>query len=372
MALDGIIFDLDGTLIDTNHLHTRAWAIAFEKFGYHLGEDRISLEIGKGGSMLVPTLVGDEAEAQHGDELRDVHGKEYRKLIKDGVGKFPAVEDLMAACRDRGLRIAVATASKQENLEKVIAAAELDLDSLADEVVTDTDVEKSKPHADVVVAAYEKLGLGPGQCVMIGDTPYDAQAAAGGGVACIGLMTGVHGEDAMRAAGVRGLYQDAADLHVNLDEALANASPGEGSLTPSFLDELMSEAIDVARSGMAAGDVASGAVLARSDGTIIETSRSMAQQGGPLAHAVVTLLVDAGASLFDHDDLVLATTHPLCMMCMGAVIEARIDTIAVALAVPDDRMIMQGMRRNRHPRIIRGVRRDDVKALVEEARRHHS
>lgn len=362
MALDGIIFDLDGTLIDSNRLHTRAWSIALEKFGYRLGEDRIALEIGKGGSMLVPALVGREAEERRGDDLRSLHGEEYRRLIRDGVRTYPGVEELFRACHERGLRIAVATASKQENLEKVTAAAGLDLDALADEVVTDTDVERSKPHADVVVAAYQKLGLGPGQCVMVGDTPYDVRAAAGAGVACVGVLTGVHGAETMRMTGARAVYRDAAELFSQLDEALAAAAPGPGRLTNDLLEALMDEAIAAARGSRAS----SGAVLARSDGSVLHRTHATTTDGPPLAHAALDVLTSASVDQITHDDLVLVSTHALCPMCLGAAVEARVETVVHAIDGEEQTFEVNAGTR-RHPRRIRGIGSDRAAALSKSA-----
>lgn len=318
MALDGIIFDLDGTLLDTNDLHTKAWAEAFRSFGFHLGEDRIAIEIGKGGSMLVPTLVGDEAEKEHGEQLRERHGEVYRDLVKEGARVFPGAADLLTTCRDRGLRVAVATASEKDDLEEVIEAVDFDLFSVADEVVTDSDVDRSKPHKDVVVAAYEKLKLGPGQCAMVGDTPFDGQSAMAAGVACIGLMTGVHGEAAMWESGMRVLYRDAAHLLSNLDDALELASPGRGRLSNAVLDDLVQEA-------------AGTAVLADSEGRILARAKN-ADGGHPLSHPVIDVLSAASPDVRALDDLVLVMPGDACLTCFAAAVDARVEAVVYANA----------------------------------------
>ena len=320
MALDGIIFDLDGTLIDTNGMHARVWARTLKEFGYGVGRDRVEIEIGKGGSMLVPFLVGEEAEERVGEEMRERHGELYAELVEtEGVRVYPGVKELLQTCRERGLKIAIATASKEEHLKAVVEAAGLDL-GLADAVVTDSDVEASKPEPDVVIAAARKLKLAVGQCMMVGDTPYDGIASNRAGVTVVAVMTGVHSQDTLRRSGMRGFFDDAADLLARLDEALAIASPGEGRLTTAFVEGLvktLAEGVDLNPSVDAA-------LLTTGTGEIV--GRAVTDHAA-LMHAPLAVLLENEKAIRERDDLILVSLREPCRMCLGAAVEAGIDTI---------------------------------------------
>ncbi|HEX2253389.1 MAG TPA: HAD family hydrolase, partial [Thermoanaerobaculia bacterium] len=262
MALDALLFDLDGTLIDTNGQHALAWAEAIGRFGYRIPAERVLLEIGKGGDRLVPALLGDRVEEEEGEALREAHGELFQERIaREGVKVFPGTRKLLAACRERGLRTAVATASKKEQLDEMLERAGLELDELVDAVVNDSDVDRSKPNPDVVDAAVGKLGLSAAQCAMVGDTPYDATAARRAGVVCFGVLTGAHPAAALRRAWARAVWRDAAELHERLDAALALASPGEARWSQDRLDAVMGDALGEARRAAESGEEAVGAVV---------------------------------------------------------------------------------------------------------------
>lgn len=376
MALDGVVFDLDGTLVDTNGYHAKAWKQTFEAFGYSLGLDRIIREIGKGGDMLVPMLVGEEAEAREGEAMREEHGSRYRKLVEEhGAPMFPAVRALFDEIHSRGLRIAIATASKKENLEKVMEHADVDVTTLADFVVTDTDVNRSKPHPDVVTAAVDKLGLSPAQCMFVGDTPYDARASLGAGVVCICLLTGVWEREELKEAGARAVYQDTGDLLGHLDEALHLASPGKIHLTYELLDQLMLEALEEARGAASEGEMPVGSLLVNGEGAIISRGRTAVRRSGsPLAQAEMEAF-----KTLDHrsqpkaNDLILVTTLEPSMMAFGAALESGVDTIVFGLEkeqggkerpeypVRDTAAVM--------PRMIGGVQRDACRDLMLQWKR---
>src|SRR4051812_29071627 len=240
MALDGMIFDLDGTLIDSNAMHVEAWRIVLERHGYRIAEDRIAAELGKGGDKLVPDLLGRAADEKDGDALRKEQPQAFAGLAEArGIRVYPGAVELLDACRRRGLRTVLATSSNREQLNVAERASGVPWTERFDEVVNADDAEESKPAPDVVRAAVRKLRLSPAQCAMVGDRPFDAEASLHGGVVCIGLMTGVPSADVMRGAGARVVYKDVAELLAKLDEALRIVSPGTAHLTCDVLERLM-------------------------------------------------------------------------------------------------------------------------------------
>ena len=188
MALSALIFDLDGTLLDTNDAHVESWVRAFDRLGYKVFPDRVGPEIGKGGDNLVPSILGDDAEARDGERLREAATEEFLKIAKERrFALYPKVEELLDSLRGRGLRLALATSSSTTNLDAMFESAGVDLRDRFDVVVTKSDVETSKPAPDVILAALGKLGLSPAQCAMIGDTPFDAISARRAGVVTLGV-----------------------------------------------------------------------------------------------------------------------------------------------------------------------------------------
>jgi HAD superfamily hydrolase (TIGR01549 family) len=220
-----MIFDIDGTLIDTNADHVEAWHRAFKQLGFDVPPERIVPEIGKGGDKLVPSVLGAEAEKRAGDALREAQNNEFLAIAEQQHFRvFPGAEQIFAECRNRGIRTAVATSSTEKHLAATLASAKFDLRRLADVVVTRTEDDASKPCPDLVVAAVEKLGLPAAECAMVGDTVYDGLACQAAGVAFLGVLTGPATEAELLAAGACGVWQDMAHLQADLDRALEIAS----------------------------------------------------------------------------------------------------------------------------------------------------
>jgi phosphoglycolate phosphatase-like HAD superfamily hydrolase len=225
MALLGIIFDVDGTLVDTNPAHVEAWRRAFKRLGYAVSAERITVEIGKGGDLLVPSILGDDAETRHGEVLRKAQKAEFLNLAKEErFRRFPCVPELFKAFRERRIRTALATSSDKKHLQAICQSAGLDLPSLADVLVTNDEAEASKPAPDLVIAACEKLSFAPAECSMVGDTVYDAQACRGAGVVFLGLSSGGTTAEALLEEGACGVWKDTGHLYADLDRALELAS----------------------------------------------------------------------------------------------------------------------------------------------------
>lgn len=372
MALSAVIFDFDGTLVDTNRLHARAWQQAFEARGVRVPVNRLLPEIGKGGDKLVPAVAGEAMERAHGEALRTAQGEALMALIGDGepVEVFPEVRALLAAVREAGLKTAVATGSGRDDLEQLLERAGLDLFEMVDAVVTDSDVEESKPHPESVERAAEKLDCAPAECALVGDTPYDAGSAKRAGAVGLGVRSGVHSGAALRRAGMRATYAGAADVLASLEEALEMASPGSARLTPERMEAFMQEALAEAAEGLSEGEVPIGSALLRGDGTVVARSHNRARAtGSRLAHAEMEVLREAAPEIREADGLLLVTTLEPCVMCLGAAMEARVDTVIYALDAPPN----GGTRRCAPldaegaflPRLVGGVGAEDSRALLK-------
>ncbi|MEM6648099.1 MAG: HAD-IA family hydrolase [Bacteroidota bacterium] len=335
MALAAVLLDLDGTLTDTTGLHAVSWAEALAKHGYRMPASRIEREIGRTSPMLLQTLFGDAFSDDERDALLANHRARFAKLLKasDNV-LFEGVPKLFAALRTRGLKIAIATSAHRQGVERTVAATGFDVYAEADVVVHGEEVTRSKPAPDLVLEAAKRLDVSPAACAMVGDTPYDMAAARRAGVVPIAVATGAYTAADFFAEGARAVHDNVADLLGDLDAVLTTASPSPHVLSHVLLDMLMAEALDEARRGEADGEVPIGAVLARYDGTILARGHNEAKQRqNRIAHAE-TVCLEHAAGQTDGDDLILVTTMEPCTMCLGAAMNAGIDTIVYAIEAP--------------------------------------
>ncbi len=374
MALSAIIFDVDGTLIDSNDAHVRAWDEALKKHHYKVSADRIALEIGKGGDKLVPSILGEQIEQKQGDSLREAHTAEFTRIAESTRLKtFPGVVALLTAIRERGLRLAIATSSKKSELATTQRSAGIDLSLHFDVIATGDDSKESKPHPGILQAAIRKLHLSPPECAMVGDTPYDADTARDAGAICLGVTCGGMNDKAtLHASGMRAVYRDPADIVAHLDDALRIASPGAAVLDTRLVESLMREALAVARQGLESGEVPIGCVIARGDGMVVARAHNeLNQSQNKTAHAeMVAFSRAAGKVPTDAQDLILVSTLEPCVMCLGASMEAAVDAILFGLSAPADggrkRVRPPISPESQMPRIFGGVLSDESRALLQE------
>ncbi|MGZ8413461.1 MAG: HAD-IA family hydrolase [Gemmatirosa sp.] len=371
--LTALLFDLDGTLVDSNGHHTESWVRAFARCGYRVEADRIGPEIGKGGDHLVPDILGPSAEARDGERLREAVGEEYTRLTKERpLRTFDQVVPLLQELRRRGVRTALATSSAEEHLEATFASAGIDLREHVDVVVHKGDVERSKPAPDVVAVAVRKLGCSPAECAIVGDTPHDSVAARRAGVVTLGVLCGgLNDERALVAAGARRVWRDPAHLLAELDEVLRVASPTRARLTHDRLEALMREALAVAAEGLAAGEAPIGCVIADGEGRVIARGHNaMNRTQNKTAHAEIVAFAEAAGRVpLDAPDLILASTLEPCVMCTGAAMEAAVDAIVYGLVAPADagtgRVRPPESPESQMPRIVGGVLAAESRALFE-------
>lgn len=215
MAL-GVIFDVDGTLLDSNDAHARSWVEALGEHGYAVELERVRPLIGMGGDKVLPELTGLAEDSPEGRAISTRRGEIFRTRYLPSLRAFPKVRDLIARLEEDGEAIAVASSASEDDLAALLDKA--GLRHLVDDAASKDDAERSKPDPDIVQAALDRLDLPPELVVMVGDTPYDVEAATRAGVRTIALRSGGCWTDA-DFAGAAAIYDDPADLLAHLDES---------------------------------------------------------------------------------------------------------------------------------------------------------
>ena len=211
-----VIFDLDGTLLDSVDLHALAWHEAMVKFGHNVSFEQARSQIGKGGDKLVPEFLSVDQQKDHGKELEEWRGDRFKTDYLPLVRPFSAVPDLLRRMRDADLRIAIGSSAKKDELEKYLEIA--CIADLVDVKTSADDAHESKPSPDIFQVALKKLGIEGKDAVAIGDSPYDATAAGKTQIATIGVLCGGFAEDSLRHAGCAAVYPGPATLFARLGE----------------------------------------------------------------------------------------------------------------------------------------------------------
>ena len=206
-----VIFDVDGTLVDSVDFHAEAWRDAFADFGRNFDLKAIRDQIGKGGDQLLPVFLSPDEIEREGKKLEEHRGHILRERYLERIQPFPSVPELFRRILDDGKKIALASSAKGEELQFYKKRA--GISDLVDMETSSSDAEKSKPHPDIFLAALERLpGIRPEDAVIVGDTPYDAEAAQKAGVRTIGMLCGGWTEQKLRDAGCVAVFKDPADL----------------------------------------------------------------------------------------------------------------------------------------------------------------
>jgi HAD superfamily hydrolase (TIGR01509 family) len=214
-VFQGVIFDVDGTLVDSNDAHARAWQEAFQEAGYRIPFERVRRLIGMGADQLLPEAIGVSANTPSGEAIAERRGQVFRERYLPQVKPLPGSRDLGLRLRRDGYRLAIASSAQPDELGALLKIA--GVDDLIEAKTSADEVEESKPEPDVVLAALRKLKVPGAAAVMIGDTPYDAEAARRAGVAFIGFRSG--GWSDRDLAGALAVYDGPADLLARLDSS---------------------------------------------------------------------------------------------------------------------------------------------------------
>jgi HAD superfamily hydrolase (TIGR01549 family) len=213
VAQPAAILDIDGTLVDTNYQHAIAWFRAFRAEGMILPVWRIHRHIGMGGDQLVPALAGEEFADLHGDDVRESEKGLYEELI-DEVEPMDGARELIVRLSKSQGRVVLASSAKEDEVDHYLDL--LDVREHVDAWTTSADVEATKPEPDLVHAALEKVGADNG--VMVGDTPWDVEAARRAGIETLAVLTGGFAASELRDAGAVEVFESVRELCERLGE----------------------------------------------------------------------------------------------------------------------------------------------------------
>ena len=211
-----VILDVDGTLIDSNDAHARAYVEAAQELGIRdVSFEEVRRLIGMGGDKLVPRVFGFAEESDRGQRLGERKGEIFRSRHLPELQPTPGARALLERLRDEGLTLVVATSAKKKDLQGLLERA--GVQDLIEESTSSSDVEHSKPDPDVVQSALEKTGEDAGAVVMLGDTPYDVEAATRAGVGIVAVRTGGWSDEELR--GALAVYEHPAELLARYDDS---------------------------------------------------------------------------------------------------------------------------------------------------------
>ena len=216
-SLTAVLFDVDGTLVDTNYLHVVCWWEAFGQAGFDVPMARIHRAIGRGSDQLLDALLPEDRDRDEDGSMRAAHSALYATYWSR-QRPLRGAPDLLRACKKRGLRVVLASSADEREFAALRAA--LDADDAIDAATSSADVSQSKPAPDLVQVALEKAGTGPEAAVFVGDTVWDVQACVKAGVACIALLSGGIGRDELLGAGAATVYDGPADLLASLPDSI--------------------------------------------------------------------------------------------------------------------------------------------------------
>jgi HAD superfamily hydrolase (TIGR01509 family) len=216
-----ILFDIDGTLVDSNDAHAQAWVDAFAEAGMTVDPSEVRRAIGMGGEKLIPNVSGIDPESDPGKAVSARRKEIFRQHWLPQLHPFPDADRLVSALHDRGFRIVAASSAKRDELKALLQISRAD--RFFEAATSSDDAEHSKPDPDIVHAALDRAKAAPQDAVMIGDTPYDIEAAARAGVASIAFRSGGWTDADLK--GATAIYDGTWDLLQHLDRSpLARAA----------------------------------------------------------------------------------------------------------------------------------------------------
>lgn len=213
-AVDTVLFDIDGTLVDSNYHHTLAWARAFAQLGHAVPCWRIHRHIGMGGDRLVAAVAGRSVEEQDGDAIRSAWESEYDAMLEEPRA-FADARELLADLKERGLDVVLASSSIPRHAARSL---ELLAGAPVDATTTSEDSEESKPDPELLQVALDRVD--GGRSLLVGDAVWDVIAANELGIPTVALRSGGFGEDELRSAGAAWVFEDVQELRQMIDQVI--------------------------------------------------------------------------------------------------------------------------------------------------------
>lgn len=218
--IKAFVFDIDGTLIDSNDFHARAWQKAFAEYGKQIRFEQIRPQIGKGADTLLPVFLTEEEIEKFGNEIAERRGEIFKDQYLKSVKPFPKVRELLQKIKGDDLKIALASSSNADEVEAYKKIA--NIEDLAEKSTSADDASRSKPEPDIFQAALKLLGdPKPETVLVVGDTPYDAEAATKANLKIIGVLCGGFAKADLEKAGCAAIYKSPADLLENYREIIS-------------------------------------------------------------------------------------------------------------------------------------------------------
>jgi HAD superfamily hydrolase (TIGR01509 family) len=208
-SVTAVLFDVDGTLVDSNYLHALCWWEAFTQAGHDVPAVRIHRAIGMGSDQLLDALLPGDRDRRQDDSMRAAHGALYATYWSR-QRPLPGAAQLLRACKKRGLRVILASSADEREFAALRAV--LDAEDAIDEATSSADVDRSKPAPDLVQVALDKAGVRPDEAAFVGDTVWDVRAAGQAGVPCVGLLSGGISRSELLDAGAAEVYDGPAEL----------------------------------------------------------------------------------------------------------------------------------------------------------------
>jgi HAD superfamily hydrolase (TIGR01549 family) len=213
-----VLLDVDGTLVDSNEAHAKAWVEVFAEFGHEAKLEEVRQEMGKGGDQLMPVFLTQEAIERSGSAIEERRKELFKSRFQPHLKGFPGTRELVERLLADGRKIVLASSASDEELEVNKRLARIE--DLIQRATARDDVAHSKPNPDIFEAALAQLdGVAAAEAMVIGDSPFDAEAAARAGMRCIGLLSGGFSEERLREAGCIAIYRDVADLLANYERS---------------------------------------------------------------------------------------------------------------------------------------------------------
>ena len=212
-----MIFDLDGTLVDTVYAHVFAWQSAFEEMGLAIDGWRIHRRIGMSGGIFTRAAARElnrDITPEMAEALQRRHGELFRQFLPKRR-PLPGAVELLKYLKASGVLFGIATSGRRPEIDLSLEVLGIDSQAV---VIERGDVSRAKPEPDLFLACQQRLGVKPGECYVVGDAVWDLLAARRAGILSIGLLSGGYGGDELSSAGAFRVYRDPAELHRSLDE----------------------------------------------------------------------------------------------------------------------------------------------------------